>query len=106
LYEKYGLTGKDPPTPPGPIFPAISDLPAPPPPSGGVMMGKTRATFTSYSRGYKNRAIVKKFFETLPNFYSCLECQHFVLIMFFDTRKGLNCLQWTFFLLISLGGPP
>jgi hypothetical protein len=45
-----------------------------------------------YSGGYKNRAIVKKFFGTLPIFYSCLECQHFVLIMFFDTRKSLNCL--------------
>ncbi len=50
-----------------------------------------------YSRGYKNHAIVKKLFRALPIFYSGLECQLFVFIMFFDTRKGLNCLMWTFF---------
>ena len=33
------------------------------------------------------RLIVKKFFGTLPIFYSCLECQHFVLIMFLTQGK-------------------
>jgi hypothetical protein len=49
--------------------------------------------FLAYSRGYKNRAIVKKLFGTLPIFYSGLECQLIVFIMFIGTRKGLNCLM-------------
>jgi hypothetical protein len=32
-------------------------------------------------------------FGTLPIFYSGLECQLIVFIMFFDTRKTLNCLM-------------
>jgi hypothetical protein len=50
-----------------------------------------------YSRGYKNRAIVKKFFGTLPIFYSCLECQHFVLIMFLTQGKArIACCEHFF----------
>jgi hypothetical protein len=46
---------------------------------------------------YKNRVIVKKLFGTLPIFYSRLCCRLFVLIMFFDTRKGLICIVYGIF---------
>ncbi len=50
-----------------------------------------------YSWGYKNRAIVKIFFGTLPIFYSRMRYRLFVLIMFFNTWKGLICMLWNFF---------
>ncbi len=48
----------------------------------------------TYSRGYKNLATVKKMFETLPIFNDILrvECQRFILMTFFVSRKHRTCL--------------
>jgi hypothetical protein len=44
----------------------------------------------SYSRGYKNRAIVKKMLEISPIFNDDIECQLFKFMTFFDSRKDLT----------------
>ncbi len=56
----------------------------------------TVCTLNSYSRGYKNRASVKKMFEISPIFYECIECQLFMLMKFFDSRKDLTCMLGPF----------
>jgi hypothetical protein len=50
-----------------------------------------------YSRGYKNRAVVKKLFEFMPIFYEGIECQLFMLMRFFKSSKDLTCMLGSFF---------
>ncbi len=50
-----------------------------------------------YSRGYKNRAIVQKMFEISPIFNDSVECQLFIQMTFFDSRKDLTCMVGPFF---------
>jgi hypothetical protein len=50
-----------------------------------------------YSRGYKNRAIVKKMFEFSPICYDGIQCQFFKLMAFFYSRKDLTCMLSSFF---------
>jgi hypothetical protein len=51
----------------------------------------------AYSRGYKNRAILKKMFEISPIFYDGLECQLSTIMMFIDYKKHFTCMLGTFF---------
>jgi hypothetical protein len=44
---------------------------------------------SKYSRGYKNRAIVKKMLEISPIFNDNIECQLFKFMAFFDSKKDL-----------------
>jgi hypothetical protein len=50
-----------------------------------------------YSWGYKNRAIVKKMLKISPIFIDRFECQPFIPMVFFDSRKDLACMQSPFF---------
>jgi hypothetical protein len=61
---------------------------------------------TNYSRGYKNRAIVKKMFEISPIFNGGIECKLFKFMTFFDSTKDLTCMVGPFFSRISSRGPP
>ncbi len=54
-------------------------------------------TQSSYSRGYKNRAIVKKLFEFSPIFYEGIEGKLFMLMRFFNSSKDLTCMLGSFF---------
>ncbi len=49
-----------------------------------------------YSRGYKNRAIVKKLFEFSPNFYEGIEGQLFMSMRFFNSSKDLTSMLGSF----------
>jgi hypothetical protein len=53
-------------------------------------------TVTFYSRGYKNRAIVKKLFEFSPIFYEGIEGQLFMLMRFFNSSKDLTSMLGSF----------
>jgi hypothetical protein len=59
-----------------------------------------------YSRSYKNRAIVKKWFEFSPIFYEGIEGQLFMLMRFFNSRKDLTCMLGSFFSQIVHVGRP
>jgi len=50
-----------------------------------------------YSRGYKNRAIVKKMFKISPIFNGGIECQLFKFMTFFNSMKDLTCMVGPFF---------
>jgi hypothetical protein len=50
----------------------------------------------AYSRGHKNRAIVKKLFEISPIFYEGIEGQLFMLMRFFYSSKDLTCMLGSF----------
>jgi hypothetical protein len=45
---------------------------------------------STYSRGYKNRAIAKKMLEISPILNDDKECQLFKFMTFFDSRKDLT----------------
>jgi hypothetical protein len=49
-----------------------------------------------YSRGYKNRAILKKMFEISPIFYDSLECQLSMIMTFIYSKNHLSCMLGTF----------